>query len=111
MFSCLQINDQPFYFRQLLKFYPFEWLIEIYLQTEGQGTHHKMASLQSMPGFSPLLGENQAHLIPSVDFVFADINCHLTVRTKSGRFHHFNSQEQLLEILEDKFSEDDYSDD
>ena len=55
MFSCLQINCQPFYLRQLLKFHPFDWMIEIYLQTEGQGTHHKMVSLQPMPGFSPLL--------------------------------------------------------
>ena len=55
MFSCLQINGQPFYLRQLLKFHPFDWMIEIYLQTEGQGTHHKMVSLQPMPGFSPLL--------------------------------------------------------
>ena len=51
MFSYLQINCQPFYLRQLLKFYPFDWLIEIYLQIEGQGTHHKMVSLQPMPGF------------------------------------------------------------
>ena len=51
MFSCLQINCQPFYLRQLSKFRPFDWLIEIYLQTEGQGTHHKMVSLQPMPGF------------------------------------------------------------
>ena len=51
MFSCSQINRQPFYIRQLLKFRPFDWLIEIYLQTEGQGTHHKMVSLQPMPGF------------------------------------------------------------
>ena len=50
MFSCLQINSQPFYLRQLLKFHPFDWLIEIYLQIEGQGAHHKMASLQSMLG-------------------------------------------------------------
>ena len=57
------------------------------------------------------MAENQARSIPSVDFVFADINCRLTVRTKSWRFHHFNSHEQLLEILEDKFSEDAYSDD
>ena len=49
MFSCLQINCQPFYLHQLLKFHPLDWLIEIYLQTEGQGTHHKMASLQPMP--------------------------------------------------------------
>ena len=51
MFSCLQINWQTFYLRQVLKFHPFDWLIEIYLQTEGQGTHHKMVSLQLMPGF------------------------------------------------------------
>ena len=55
MFSCLQINCQPFYLRQLLKFHQFDWLIEIYLQTEGQGTHHKMVSVQPMSGFSPLL--------------------------------------------------------
>ena len=55
MFSCLQINCQPFYLRQLLKFHQFDWLIEINLQTEGQGTHHKMVSLQPMSGFSPLL--------------------------------------------------------
>ena len=54
MISCLQINWQPFYLCQLLKFHPFEWLIKIYLQTEGQGTPHKMVSLQPMPGFSPL---------------------------------------------------------
>ena len=53
MFSCLQINYQLFYLRQLLKFHPFDWLIEIYLQTEGKGAHHKMVSLQLMPGFSP----------------------------------------------------------
>ena len=65
MFSCLQINCQPFYLRQLLKFHQFDWLIEIYLQTKGQGTHHKMVSLQPMSGFSPLLfsykGELQTH--------------------------------------------------
>ena len=55
MFFCLQINCQPFYLRQLLKFHPCDWLIEIYLQTKGQGTHHKMVSLLPMPGFSPLL--------------------------------------------------------
>ena len=51
VFSCLQINWQPIYLCQLLKFHPFDWLIKIYLQTEGQGTHHKMVSLQPMPGF------------------------------------------------------------
>ena len=54
MFSCLQINCQPFYLRQLLKFHLSDWLIKIYLQTEGQGTHHKMVSLLPMPGFAPL---------------------------------------------------------
>ena len=34
MFSCLQINCQPFYLCQLLKFDPVDWLIEIYLQTD-----------------------------------------------------------------------------
>ena len=55
MFSCLQIDCQPFYLLQLLKFHPFDWLIEIYLQTEGQGTHHKMVSLQPKSGFPPML--------------------------------------------------------
>ena len=55
MFSCLQINCQLFYLHLPLKFHPFDWLIEIYLQTKGQGTHHKMVSLQPMPGFSSLL--------------------------------------------------------
>ena len=43
MFSCLQIKCQPFYLRQLLKFHPFDWMIEINLQTE--------VSLKPMPGF------------------------------------------------------------
>ena len=54
-FSCLRINWQPFYLHKLLKFHPFDWLIEIYLQTEGQATYHKMVLLKPMPGFSPLL--------------------------------------------------------
>ena len=70
MFSCLQINCQPFYLRQLLKFHPFDWMIEIYLQTEGQGTHHEMVTLQPMPGFCPLffslrLIEEKLYRIPS----------------------------------------------
>ena len=55
MFSCLQINCQPFYLRQLLKFHAFDWLIEVYLQTEGQGTHHKMVSFQPIDGFPSVL--------------------------------------------------------
>ena len=43
MISCLQINCPPFSLHQLLNFRPFEWLIEIYLQTEGQGIHHAWA--------------------------------------------------------------------
>ena len=66
MFSCLQINCQPFYLRQLLQFHPFDWMIEIYLQTEGQGTHHKMVSLQPMPGFSPLLRNICFHIEYSI---------------------------------------------
>ena len=45
MFSCLQINCQPCYLCQLLKFHPFDWMIEIHLQTKGQGTHNKMVLL------------------------------------------------------------------
>ena len=45
IFSRLQINCQPFYLRQLLKFHPTDWLIVIDLQTEAQGAHHKMISL------------------------------------------------------------------
>ena len=48
MFPCLQINCQSFYL------HPFDWLIEIYLQTEVQGTHHNMVSLQPVSAFSPL---------------------------------------------------------
>ena len=62
MFSCLQINCQPFYLRQLLKFHQFDWLIEIYLQIQGQGTHHKMVSLQPMSDFSPLLISDKCYL-------------------------------------------------
>ena len=53
MFSCLQINCQPFYLRQLLKFHQFDWLIEIYLQTEGQGTHQKMVIAPTNVWFFP----------------------------------------------------------
>ena len=54
IFSCLQINWEPFYLRQLLKFHPFDWLVEIYLQRDDLGTYHKMISLQPMPSFSPV---------------------------------------------------------
>ena len=36
---------------------------------------------------------------PNVDFVFADINCNLCVRFKSGAFKFFNSEEELEQIL------------
>ena len=32
---------------------------------------------------------------PLVDFVFADINCNLTVRYKNGKYNFFNSMEEL----------------
>ena len=69
MFSCLQINCQPFYLRQLLKFHPFDGLIEIYLQTEGQGTHHRMVSLQPMPGFSPLFLAAETAIMANVESI------------------------------------------
>ena len=73
MFSCLQINCQPFYLRQLLKFHAFDWLIEVYLQTEGQGTHHKMVSFQPIDGFplcsDSFIASNKAHI---AGMVFGD---------------------------------------
>ena len=62
MFSCLQINWQPFYLRQLLKFHPFDWLIEIYLQIEGQGAHRKNGIAPTSAWFfrSVLLNEKHA---------------------------------------------------
>ena len=42
------------------------------------------------------------HSISSVDFVFADNNCHMTMRTKSGRFHYFNSNFQRMFTLTTK---------
>ena len=65
MFSCLQINCRPLYLRPLLKFHPFDWLIELYLHTEGQGTHRKMVSLQPVPGFSPLLYREECNFTGS----------------------------------------------
>ena len=73
MFCCLQIDCQPFHLRQLLKFHQSDWLIEIYLQTEGQGTHHKMVSLQPMSGFSPLLSESPHQLKVSICFYVKSI--------------------------------------
>ena len=54
MFSCLQINCQPFFLRQLLKFHPFNWLIKIYLQTEG---HSQQMYAPTNGWFSPLFLE------------------------------------------------------
>ena len=45
MFPYLQINWQPFYLRQLLKFHPSDWLIEVYFQTEGQGSTTKLQDM------------------------------------------------------------------
>ena len=83
MFSCLQINCQPFYLRQLLKFHPFDWMIEIYLQTEGQGTHHKMVSFPPMPGF-PLCWLEQEKELNLSPFSIAPRPCNLEVFSKKN---------------------------
>ena len=85
VFSCLQINWQPFYLRQLLKFHPFDWLIESYLQIEGQGTHHKMVSLQPMFGFplccsAPVI-EEFSSVFNEIDKV-RDFSLNLTLRSQ-----------------------------
>ena len=36
---------------------------------------------------------------PMIDFVFADVNCHLQLRTKSGYFYSFNTMGELNDIL------------
>ena len=54
MFSCYKLTGKPLYLGQLLKFHLFDWLIEMYFKTNCQGAHHKMVSLQPVPGFSPL---------------------------------------------------------
>ena len=41
-------------YHQLLKFHPFDWLIEIYLQTEGQSTHQNMVIPQCTHGIPPM---------------------------------------------------------
>ena len=56
-FACslvYKLTGKPLYLGQLLKFHPFDWLIEMYLKTNCQGAHHKMVSLQPAPGFPPL---------------------------------------------------------
>ena len=96
MFSCLQINCQPFYLRQLLKFHPFDWMIEIYLQTESQGTHHKMVTLQPMPGFSPLFSRVEHVEHPSEEKFFEHCtNCAILPRPLS-RDHFCENLASLL---------------
>ena len=36
---------------------------------------------------------------PDVDFVFADVNCSLCIRFKSGRYDHFNSEDELFNLV------------
>ena len=57
MFSCLQINWQPFYPRQILKFHPFDWLIDDQNLSSNRG-----------PGYSPQNGiaPTNACFFPSV---------------------------------------------
>ena len=54
MFSCLQINWQPFYLLQVLKFHPFDWLIEIYFQK--YSPQNEITPTNAWFNFSPLLG-------------------------------------------------------
>ena len=97
MFSCLQINCQPFYLRQLLKFHQFDWLIEIYLQTEGQGTHHKMVSLQPMSGFSPLFTCNvMVHHLQSRVMPWRQCASHVTIRRTSSKLDVTTSTKEFV---------------
>lgn len=50
--------------------------------------------------------KSEARSTSSIDFVFADINCRLTIRTKFGKFQHFNSEEELYQLLDKTFSDD-----
>ena len=43
---------------------------------------------------------------PSIDFVFADVNCRLQLRAKSGYFYSFNTMEELNDILVEIEEED-----
>ena len=45
---------------------------------------------------------------PSIDFVFADVNCRLQLKTKSGYFYSFNTMEERNDIL-DEIEEDNES--
>ena len=36
---------------------------------------------------------------PEVDFVFVDVNCSLCIRFKNGRFEHFNSEQELFNLV------------
>ena len=37
--------------------------------------------------------------LPNVDFIFVDINCSLCIRFKNGQFRHFNSHEELVNLV------------
>ena len=43
---------------------------------------------------------------PSIDFVFADVNCRLHLKTKSGYFYSFNTMGELDDILTEIEEED-----
>ena len=43
---------------------------------------------------------------PSIDFVFADVNCRLQLKTKSGYFYSFNTMGELDDILTEIEEED-----
>ena len=49
--------------------------------------------------------------IPSIDFVFCDINCNLAVKLKSGQFLYFDSVGDLEESLNDLQNDSDNNED
>ena len=83
LFFCLNINCQPFNLRQLLKLHPFDWLIEIHIQTEDQGTHHKMVLLQPIPNFPPLLPDTGTSIVTS-QHSRSDLVCRAKDRIKNS---------------------------
>ena len=45
---------------------------------------------------------------PTIDFVFADVNCRLQLRTKTGYFYSFNRMGELNDILTEIEEEAEY---
>ena len=43
---------------------------------------------------------SDASFTQNIHFVFVDRNCKLSIRTKSGKFHAFNSKVEFMNILD-----------